>query len=264
MQDMARHLIPAPAGAYPDILRVLEQADMNTMFARSVLTQDTDGKVYQNRLHTPGAFYIVHQYGMSLLIGDCADEAFQQALTACFQRPHRNEYLQAYPDGWNAFLRGLAAQGLAAEHGRVNFEFDEAVYNAGEKQATYAASRTPVSVVAALEGAVVPKYFWKPALFPNCVAYTVFIGGEPASTAFTAYLHGDRLELGIETLPAYRGMGHAETACRALIRYCLDNGYTPMWSCSDQNPGSQALAQKIGFRPVRHSPYYYFLARESG
>jgi hypothetical protein len=58
-------------------------------------------------------------------------------------------------------------------------------------------------------------------------------------------------------------MDHAETACRALIRCCLDNGYTPIWPCSAQNPGSQALAQKVGFRITKLSPYHFFIAKES-
>ncbi len=77
-----------------------------------------------------------------------------------------------------------------------------------------------------------------------------------AATAFSAYILDDQLEIGIETLAEFRKMGFAELVCGALIDYCLDSGYEPVWSCRFENTASYPLAQKMGFVPVSITPYY--------
>lgn len=258
---MAEHWFTASPDTYPGLIRQTDRFPINTLFARSVLTGDAEGVVYQNRETEPTAWYLVHAYGMSLLFGGTADAAFQAALAAHWQALRKDEWLQAYPDFWHGFLRGLAVKGFAHEYGRVNFTFDERVFRAHAKPSPYEISRTPVALLASLAGRVVPRDFWKPELLHKCVAYTVYVDGIPASTAFAAYIHGNVLEIGIETREAYRGKGLAELSSRALIDYCLENDCTPDWSCLDRNAGSLALARKLGFVPVPgHIPYYHFPA----
>jgi RimJ/RimL family protein N-acetyltransferase len=64
------------------------------------------------------------------------------------------------------------------------------------------------------------------------------------------------LEIGIETVQRHRGRGHAVRACAALLDYCLDHGYEPIWSCSLTNRGSHRLAERLGFVPTLQVPYY--------
>jgi RimJ/RimL family protein N-acetyltransferase len=69
-------------------------------------------------------------------------------------------------------------------------------------------------------------------------------------------VHDNYLELGIETVEAYRGKGLAQSVCSALIDYCLQNNYEPVWSCRFENTASYRLAQKLGFEPVSTRTYY--------
>jgi len=50
-------------------------------------------------------------------------------------------------------------------------------------------------------------------------------------SAYSAYIHDNYLELGIETVEEYRGKGLAQYVCSALIDYCLQNNFEPVWSC---------------------------------
>jgi RimJ/RimL family protein N-acetyltransferase len=54
----------------------------------------------------------------------------------------------------------------------------------------------------------------------------------------------------------YRGKGLALHACSALIDYCLEYNYEPVWACRLENYASYKLAQKLGFDPVLYMPYY--------
>ena len=109
-----------------------------------------------------------------------------------------------------------------------------------------------------MPGQVIPRYFWRGAEhFANDgIGFSMLIDGMAASTAFAAFMHGKQLEMGIETVVQHRGMGYAEHACKALIEYCLENGYEPIWSCRLENTGSFNLAMKLGFEPELYAPYY--------
>ncbi|MCL1874757.1 MAG: GNAT family N-acetyltransferase [Synergistaceae bacterium] len=71
------------------------------------------------------------------------------------------------------------------------------------------------------------------------------------------YLHDDKLEIGIETVEKYRGMGFARAACMALIDYCIENGLEPVWSCRLENTPSTNLAKSLGFFETMRLPYYH-------
>ncbi len=80
--------------------------------------------------------------------------------------------------------------------------------------------------------------------------------GALATAAISSFLHGDKLEIGIETLPNFRNQGLASVVCSALIDYCIANQFEPIWSCRLTNGGSYHLAVKLGFDPVASFPYY--------
>lgn len=68
-------------------------------------------------------------------------------------------------------------------------------------------------------------------------------------TAASAYPWGEaRLaDIGVLTLPEFRGHGHGRAAVRALARHAAQQGYEPQYRCQLDNEGSIALARSAGF-----------------
>jgi RimJ/RimL family protein N-acetyltransferase len=61
------------------------------------------------------------------------------------------------------------------------------------------------------------------------------------------YNHGDRCEVGIETLAAYQRRGVASSTASALIVEAIAHGITTVgWHCWRDNSASSALARKLG------------------
>jgi len=109
-----------------------------------------------------------------------------------------------------------------------------------------------------MKGSVAPSSFWDSAddFFENGIGFSLFYENKLASTAFSAFIHDDKLEIGIETIEAFRGKGFVKYVCSSLIDYCLENGYEPIWSCRKENINSYKLAQKLGFEPIKEIPFY--------
>ncbi len=270
-------MIPLDKKDYGKAAAALNAMTANNLFARAVVEGKVSGRVFADRTDGPCTFYILHSYGMSLLVGDHSNEEFNErfrayALNEGGERD-RHEWMQVWPREWNDVLVSLLGdvlvpaagntreKGVVELNGRANFRFSPAVY--GRRVPTEMPTgveivRTDAEIFEAMTGAVVPKYFLDSVedFEADGVGFSLLSGGRLAATAFSAYLSGDQLELGIETMPEFRGKGFAELVCAALIDWCGDHGYEPLWSCRFENVASYALAQKLGFEPVSITPYY--------
>ncbi len=268
---------------YSIVVGHLNKVSVNHYFARDVITHKVNGIVYSDKGESPTTFYIIHPYGVSLLLGDYQNDEFNQQLRQSLLNKDnlrsQIEWMQVYPLAWNDKLPELLGDHLLTknrresgvvfnsdviqivEETRVNFRFNREKYDAF--RAKYPKRRTDSFRTGALEfetmpGSVVPRFFWRDyTLFEEQgIGFSLRINGELASTAFSAYLDDHYLEFGIESAPQFRGMGLAKETCIALIDYCLANNTVPGWACRGENTSSFLLAQQLGFEPISYHPYY--------
>jgi len=264
---------------YNKILLPLKEVVINHLFAEAVLLGHANGKVYVDQAMNPTSFYVCHPYGMSLLFGDTRNEKFniwllEHALNNLKTR-NSYEWLQAFPETWNHIIQThwkehLIKQednyNLIDEHRievntRVNFKFNKTTYlQFKDKHPLENGSviRTTDKIFENMEGSVIPRRFWENSVdFLNrAIAFSVLEGDKVAATAFSAFLIGNQLEIGIETSDGFRGKGYALAACSALIDYCLEFNYEPVWGCKLENTASYLLSQKLGFEPIIYWPFY--------
>lgn len=264
---------------YDKVIQPLKEVAINSLFARAVVEQTVAGKIYVDNPIHPKTFYIVHPYGMTLLFGESDNEIFNEAFKnyALNKGNSRNnfEWMQAFPNSWDNVLSALfkdtmiksadntekKEKGIIELNTRVNFKFN---VNKHQPLSTQNIDKD-ISIVRAngqmfrdMQGSVVPLYFWdnEEDFLNNGVAFALFYKDELASMSFSSYWFDNDFEMGIETKEKYRGKGLAELVCRAIIDYCIDNNYEPIWSCRLENIGSYKLAQKLGYDPILYLPYY--------
>jgi len=250
---------------YKSLTYILEDIPTNTQFIRSVLEGHVDGKIFVDREINPSSIYICHKYGMTFLYGDSGNDLFNSQLAEYFRSIKQDEWIQTYPQAWDSFLRSLTESAGVEFYSRVNFAFDQKIFEKNTRHASFdncTVQEATVDIMKNFNGKVVPKYFWKEFLLPSCKGYVAMVENEPASIAFSAYLHGSDLEIGIETAEKHRGSGLAFAACVALIRYCIEKGMTPIWSCKLDNTASMKLAQRLGFVEIVRFPYYCIPAKD--
>ncbi|MBN2041764.1 MAG: GNAT family N-acetyltransferase [Spirochaetes bacterium] len=264
---------------YRTAANVVKELKINNLFARSVLEKHINGFVYADNADDPMSFLIVHPYGMSLLVGKTENKDFNSEFYKfCLNIDKKRDkisWLQVYPETLNRHLSDLLGDSLVRfnndsetdikniveEYTRVNFKFNTAKYinfRLNYIYDNYNIVRTDREIFDSLQGNVIPGYFWNNADdFINYGAgFTLLIEGNPASTAYSAFIHDNQLEIGIETAENYRRNGYALYSCSALIDYCLKNNYEPVWACRLDNTGSYNLAQKLGFEQTVTIPYY--------
>lgn len=257
----------------------LEKITFNCFFARSVIERHVNGTVYVDDEDMPTNAYILHPYGMALLIGDGKGDEFRDRLTDYMLNiskvRKRDEWMQIFSDNWQSVIettinnRLLPAEKNAdlnysdyvEVNTRVNFKFNKTRFVDERRDHLYKGVeiiRLDKKATISMHGGVIPLNFWNNAddFLEKGTGFSVFVNGEQASTAYSAFIHGIHLEIGIETVNKFRGLGYAKLACRALIDYCMKNGLEPVWSCRLENVGSYNLATRLGFEPTLRLPYY--------
>ena len=244
---------------YESLLCKLTDVPINIWFARSVLAGHAHGKVFADKEQEPSSIYICNGCGITLLLGESGNDEFNDEMGRYLRTLDKVERIQPYPRSWDAFLQSLVDQGTARLSTRVNFTFDEQVFAANNSTPdTNGILVRPgsVDIINSIDGSVVPQCFWKESLLHMCKSYVAIVDHEPAAVAFSAYLHSEHLEIGIETAEKHRGKGLATIVCAALIRDCIEAGLTPVWSCRLDNTGSMNLAKRMGFVESARLPYY--------
>lgn len=262
---------------YYKLAEPLKTVGINHLFARAVVEQKMDGEVYVDDPEKPTTFYVKHSYGMALLFGNTNNEFFNQQLTSYLlneeSKRQAGEWLQVFPSEWNDKLEKLLTEHFAAastvnpselqqiiKSTRVNFRFNKSKYTSAKHTIPpdFKVVRTDAKLFGQITGTVVPRYFWrnKDEFSQNAVGFSLIYRNEPVSTAFASFIHDRQLELGIETKAEFQEQGLAQLTCSALIDYCMENNYEPVWACRLENTGSYKLAQKLGFEPIRMIPYY--------
>jgi hypothetical protein len=257
----------------------VNQVLFNILFARSVIEHKITGKVFVDNPDDPKTFYVVHPYGMSLLFGDSKNPDFNRKFLDYSLNVHKTrdkyEWLQAYPAQWDEVLADLYSgilvesqnnsdgldSGIIELNTRVHFKFNPQKYlqNKNKTLSQHCEIvRTDKKLFNAMPGAVIPKHFWDTYEdFSKIGAgFTVLCNQQIASTSFSAFVIDDKLEIGIETLSQFRGNGLAQLACSALIDYCLDIKFEPVWACRLENKNSLFLAERLGFEVCGKVPYY--------
>jgi RimJ/RimL family protein N-acetyltransferase len=88
--------------------------------------------------------------------------------------------------------------------------------------------------------------------------YCALDGDLLAGWCLTEYNHGDRCELGVETLAQYQRQGIGTATVCATIAEARVRGITRTgWHCWQRNTASAALARRAGFAHVKDYPIWF-------
>ena len=264
---------------YERISDPFSDVPFNTLFAQTVVDRMVEGDIFVDDSRNPRTFLIRHPYGMSLLFGDTTNARFNAwfrdyALNTGNTRKS-TEWLQTYPDQWDSVFPELFGDRLVRSadnknknatdvielNTRVNLRFNRIAFDKIRKDifpCEYTVIRTDRNIFTELNEGVVPRHFWKNAddFVNNGIGFTLISNGKPASTAFASFICGNQLEIGIQTAEEFRRLGFSRYTGAAMIDYCIEKGYEPVWACRLENTGSYKLAQKLGFDIAREIPYY--------
>lgn len=257
------------------VLPIINTIDYNHIFAEMVVLNQAQGEIFVNCISHPTTCLIIHQYGMAFLCGDTTNKLFNDQLIQYLSRKNESKpkYLLIHPLTWESVLNNLLKENLMElkspdnieekdntfiKTRRVNFTFNRDSIIQEDIPNGFYLRKIDSDLFYQIQGSVVPQTFWKDdeAFHKHSIGFTLLHGSQVVSTCFVSYKTDQILELGIETSLDYRQKGYSLIPANALLCYCLEHHYTPLWSCRKENSASYKTAIKLGFIPLSEHPYY--------
>ena len=235
---------------YQSVLRYIVPSACGEVYPRSIAEGLQHGDIFTEE----DAVLLWHHDGFAFLYGTCGEDFLEEICqTFLYSTPERRfilftdkpeieQFFREKPDlifGQRyhfTYPEGRPVPPETLPEGYTIRAFDSALFNS-------------------LQGRITPRFSWPDAdtFLQNGMGYCIFCGEEPASWAFSAAVSAEELDIGVETAESYRHKGLATLAAEAMLRYCLNEGKRPIWSCDVHNLGSQRIAEKAGF--VKASTY---------
>ncbi len=86
------------------------------------------------------------------------------------------------------------------------------------------------------------------------LGFVALWNGEPVAGASSYSYYNQGIDIEVDTIPHHRRRGLAAACSAQLILECMHRGISPEWDA--QNPGSVALAEKLGYHFLREYPVY--------
>ncbi len=254
---------------YPAVAPLVNSVPYNHLFARVVMENSVHGHVFADDATTPSVCFIIHKYGMAMLIGDdknaLVTDRLGDFLHAAVQSEFPAKWLLIYPQTWEHTLAGFVDNRHFLQTQRINYTFHPELFSFHHIDLPdgFTLRKIDAELYHRIQGSVVPQHFWNCAedFLAHGIGFSLLDGDQIVSTTFTSFVGDGKLELGVETAAAFRQKGYSVYAASALVAYCLEHGYEPVWACRLENVGSSRLAERLGFVPSSYHPYYCLPSR---
>ncbi|WP_332742565.1 GNAT family N-acetyltransferase [Hydrogenophaga sp.] len=230
----------------------------------AVLNNAQDGAIYADCVEQPAQVYVEHAFGFAQVFGRTVP-AFEQALQRYLlvDKQFLSAKVRLYTPCIPAFLQRSECHELRSW--RQHFQLDPsgtastgaAVGTPARDASLVAADASHVDLIEQAFGVV--GRFWRTREdFANhSNAVLALVEGQAAALCYAAAVAGDRAEIDVLTLPAYRHLGLAKAAVRMFNQRCLAQNVMPLWDCFTNNTASMGLCQSVGFLPLGE-PYPFF------
>jgi len=220
-----------------------EQSNSTMIFA--TLEGRTPGKVYVDHADRPQQCLVVINFLNFTFMGGTVDQAWltQSVNELCQTQKIMLNWTETVattlqPPGEPAEIRG----GLA---------FDQC-------RPVQPAPLPPGHTLRVIDRALLARCLWHEVMVLACGSTENFLaqgmglcllqGDEICSEAYAVWQGVGKFEIGIVTHEQHRQRGYAHLVCQHLIKWCEAQGYSPYWSCMQENVASAATARKLGFQ----------------
>jgi hypothetical protein len=223
----------------------MDDRDLMRFAADTGYTYDARGRMLRTnepreaeRRPAPRLFLGRTTAGNIVRVGASVPDVVARRLEEILEREPPTSDLRASPAALDALRQALAQHApITREGAGPTYRFPEYIARCGGAVRVTAANRELVR-------GTYPWLYDEVADWQPCFA--VVHDGAAVSVCFSSRLSAAAAEAGVETLPVFRGRGHASAATAAWANAIRDSGRIPLYSTNWENLASQGVARRLG------------------
>ena len=243
----------------------LRNKSCDTVAAYSIIENRQRGRIFVDDIEFPKSVLFWHYNGFSILSGDSKNVSFNnniyQLLLGHYEINQRRFALIVDNSEWNSQILNLIENdSYITKDYRLKFEFDNSSFSQSDYiiSTEYELKIIDDILLNKIQGTIVPSNLWDSpqAFLSGGKGFCLMDGDNIACTAFSSFIGNLQMDIGIETSENYRKKGLGVVTAAAMVSYALENGFEPVWGCSENNIGSKSTALKLGFKLINKHPFY--------
>lgn len=247
---------------------------------RGIIQGNNRGKIFVDSTERPRTALVWAIFSMYYFIGDYSNPDFVNALSSFVSNKLGPENLSlgastfictlvSNEDGWRKVIETVFCDKDLGVGYRQSFMFRKDRYvsanraRALNQNCSVQRVNEPLILSDAQETVTVDiDDFWlsREDFLSKGVGFCVLSGSRIVSSCISCYASDLGYDIVINTYEEDdRNKGYATLAASAFLDYSVENGITPHWETYDTNYVSLALAEKLGFEPLKKHLCYEFL-----
>ncbi len=253
-----------PTQQYPEINHLLG-AFADYPVVNAVIEGNSPGRICVDALESPQSAFVLTNAGFSYLIGAADNANFNKSLAHLLTGEIFPDLAQSddptlifYPlaEGWEPPLKAMLGGYQAYDLFRRQFSFHPDRFR-GPAETPAGFALEPINQ-ALIEQTGANMFPWESsqAFLAKGFGFWLMKGAEIVSECRSVFLGGGAVEIDVHTDEKYQRQGFGARTASAFLTECLARGLRPNWECWWENEASTALAQKLGFEPVKDYPVF--------
>ena len=224
----------------------------NRVYPLSIAEGFQKGDIFVNDGDNVKAVLFWHYCGFAYISGN-ASESFLRDIYSMMTAKEEDRRLVLITDD-NSVIDWFHKNTDAALNTRVEYEHSlEAPVSVPFDSERFKIERIDADTLSGISGRIVPSFSWESdeRFLKNGFGYAALEGSNICAVAFSSAVSSDEVDVGVETMEAYRMNGLAATVSAAMCSEILSIGKKPVWAHAATNEGSMHTALKCGFIRTR-------------
>ena len=252
---------------FTNILPLVNSLKNSVPLIFSVIEQKQNGKIFVDSVSNPSVTLVYHDVGILNLIGNSKNDNFNKELHKLIYEKieHKQKYfaLGVHSNGFEGKIEKLIGKSVEKEI-RTCFNLSNLKVE-NDLRYTYNKFQLKSIDIELMERVNNEldfcKEYWNSSedFIKYGLGYCFLEKDKIISTCYSCTVGDNYIELDLETLKEFEGMGLATILTNRFINNCIKRGMKPVWVCNKDNITSYKLAKKLGFEEVSNYVQYWWL-----
>ena len=235
---------------YKEYIKYAEDCTANRVYPVSIAAGLQDGEIYTD---DKGCILFWHYCGFAYISGDISPDVLEGIYQQFFVPDTERRFLlitdsEFVSDYYSS--RDVLRSGKRIEYTHAGLPENLPVLDAG-----FVVERITAANIGVIQGRIIPSFSWKSSGTFLKNGFGVLARSKEdgcfAAAAFSSAISTEEVDIGVETVEAYRHHGLASYLAYKMCEEIVQQGRKPVWAHGKTNAGSQKTALNAGFKPCR-------------
>ena len=232
---------------YSEYIEYAKECTANHVYPLSIATGTQDGDIY---IDDKGCVIFWHACGFVYISGNVGPDALETIYQEFLVKDSERRFLLITDS--ELVTEYYASHDSLLFENRIEYVHSGILGNPPVLEDSFEFERITRENIGDIRGRIIPSFSWKSdeVFLRNGFGFMARSkeNGSFAAVAFSSAVSPEEVDIGVETIEAFRYHGLASCLAYRMCKEIIHQGRKPVWAHAEVNKGSQKTALSVGFR----------------